>query len=220
VARKKPQLQLAAVVLLIAVSLPTLVLGGVQLSKLRQGFDQNDLVYGVTRSTLQIWLRRVSVEAKGDQGKITSHIRSRLLQMTMAQRHEAILAMSEHKFWSDVEPDFIKRSALLDSAEQAANQVAAQAPTLGDVWFLCARMHVWQAGVDAQAERMLVLSQAYSPKESAIALRRLELVADQGKTVSEQIKQLARLDLSVVTTAHPERTEPLTRLLSEIGIIP
>ena len=186
-----------------------------KLASLHQSFGEADFIYGVTDATTQLWVRELADQAGTGIEESARRIALRLSNLPVAQRHSAALAMGQAPFWTEAMPDFLQRTRMMAAAQQAVVSHVSRAPMQGDMWYLAAQLRAMTAGFDETAERFLVMSQIYAPKEVKLAAARLELAAKQGKALSDRFRDVARKDYQVVLAAYPDLAQAMAEALAE-----
>lgn len=210
----RPDLLVAATCLLLGGAGLTAA-GVTRLASLHQSFGEADFIYGVTDATTQLWVRELGNDAGADTDEAARRIALRLSSLPVAQRHSTALALGQAPFWTEAIPDFVQRTRMMAAAEEAVVAHVSRAPMQGDMWYLAAQLRAMTAGFDETAERYLVMSQIYAPKEVKLAAARLELAVRQGKRLSDRFREVARQDYEVVLAAYPDLAQSMAEALAE-----
>jgi len=202
-----------AIGLLLSLGICLTSLGGYQLFRLDDTHQRNEILYSVSPRTLQAWLTTLDHENPGNAARLAN----RLVNMTLPQRRDVVLAVAQPEFFEPIAKSFADRRSLKMLLLQAVHMALAKAPALGEFWFLSARLRGDLFGVDFTTQRYLELSFTYSPKEVDLVLERLEMMSLAWPLLSDGLRDIVRHDVRVVDQAYPDRAGELRQYLQRAG---
>ncbi|MEP0329079.1 MAG: hypothetical protein ABJM26_00140 [Anderseniella sp.] len=199
--------------LLLCLGVSITALGGYQFSRLNNTHLHNEVLYSVSPGTLQVWLMTLNAADPEDAARFAD----RFVDMTLPQRRDAVLAISQPAYFEAMGLNFAERRSLQMLTLQASELALAKAPALGDLWFLSAKLRTGLYGFDTTAQRYLELSYTYSPKEVDLVLERLQMMSLTWPLLDARLKDIVRHDVRIVDQAYPERAAELRQYLLRAG---
>lgn len=202
-----------AIGLLLSLGICLTSLGGYQLFKLDSTHQRNEILYSVSPRTLQAWLTTLDLEDPGNAARLAN----RLVNMTLPQRRDVVLAVARPEFFEPITDSFSARRSLQLLLLKALQMALADAPALGEFWFLLAKLRGNLFGVDAATQSYLELSFTYSPKEVDLVLERLEMMSLAWPLLNDRLRTVVRHDVRVVDLAYPNRAGELRQYLQKAG---
>lgn len=191
----------------------TLAGGLWQLHRLQATHQHEEILYSVSPRTLQAWLKSIDPAAQDSPARLAD----RFLLMTLPQRRDAVIAMASQTFYSQLSSAVDEQQALKRLTLDATLKTLAQAPVLGDMWFLAARLHSQLYGSDSIAQQYFAQSYQYTPREVDIVLARLEAMGLAWPLLSDTSRNIIRRDFEVVQSAYPARADELKSYLMKAG---
>jgi hypothetical protein len=184
-----------------------------QLQRLKATHQADEVLYSVSPRILQAWLKSIDPVAQDSPGRLAD----RFLLMTLPQRRDAIIAMANVDFYSKISKEFDEQQTLKRLVLRATLKTLAQAPALGELWFLAGRLHSQLYGSDSTAQKFFAQSYQYAPREVDIVLARLEAMGLAWPLLSNTSRDIIRRDFAVVQSAYPNRAEELKSYLAKAG---
>ena len=204
-----------AIGLLLSLGICLTGLGGYQLFKLDKSHQRSEILYSVSPGTLQVWLVTLNHNDPGDAARVAN----RLVNMTLPQRRDVVLAIARPEFFEQITDSFADRRRLQLLVLEALQLALAEAPALGELWFLSARLRGNLYGMDSAAQSYLELSFAYSPKEVDLVLERLKMMSLAWPLLNDRLREIVRHDVRVVELAYPGRAGELRQYLQKAGAV-
>ena len=199
--------------LLFCLGVSTTALGGYQLFRLNNTHLHNEVLYSVSRGTLQVWLITLNPADPDDAARLAD----RFVGMTLPQRRDAVLAIAQPAYFEAMGLNFAERRSLQMLMLQASELALAKAPALGEFWFLSAKLRTGLYGFDTTVQRHLELSYTYSPKEVDLVLERLQMMSLAWPLLDARLKDIVRHDVRIVDQAYPKRAAELRQYLLRAG---
>ena len=199
--------------LLFCLGVSTTALGGYQLFRLNNTHLHNEVLYSVSRGTLQVWLITLNPADPDDAARLAD----RFVGMTLPQRRDAVLAIAQPAYFEAMGLNFAERRSLQMLMLQASELALAKAPALGEFWFLSAKLRTGLYGFDTTVQRHLELSYTYSPKEVDLVLERLQMMSLAWPLLGTRLKNIVRHDVKIVDLAYPKRAAELRQYLLRAG---
>ncbi len=187
--------------------------GAWQLARLERTHLTEEVLYPVTPRSLQVWLKTLDL----DDPATADLLADRIGLMSLPQRRDAVIAMSGSSFFAELEPKFTQQRTLRTVALKAVLSALAEAPLLGDLWFLAAHLRGQLFGVDPEVQQYLGLSFIYAPKEVDMVLARLQMMSLAWPLLSEASHNIVRNDLTIIAEAYPGRVQELRQYLKSAG---
>ena len=199
--------------LLLSVGVCLTGLGGYQLVRLSDTHQHNEVLYSVSPGTLQVWL--VSLNPADPEN--AARLSDRFVNMTLPQRRDAVLAISQPGFFESMGLSFADQRRLQMLVLQASGLALAKAPALGELWFLSAKLRNALYGFDSSTGHHLELSFTYSPKEVDLVLERLQMMSLAWPLLNTRLKNIVRHDVGIVDQTYPGRAAELREYLRKAG---
>ncbi len=202
-----------AVGLLLSLGVGITGLGSYQLFRLSETHLHNEVLYSVSPGTLQVWLLTLDPANPEDASKLAD----RLVDMTLPQRRDAVLAIARLEFFEAMGLDFASRRRMQMLMLQALGLALAKAPALGELWLLSAKLRNNLFGLDTTAQHHLELSFTYAPKEVDLVLERLQMTSLAWPLLNDRVKDIVGHDVQIVDQAYPDRAAELRAYLRKAG---
>jgi hypothetical protein len=157
-----------------------------------------DLAYRQSEQTFYDWLAP-AVKKHGLQSDLLAMLISqRLLTMPIIDRRDAINSMMIDAFWDELAPRGIDRKPIFALMDESIRIALAANPLSGELWLFAAWLRTNMLGFDNTVAEFLVLSQHFTPRESALVLQRLDFVTQLEKPQTPPVWAAIMADLSVV----------------------
>ncbi len=199
--------------LLLSLGIGVTGLGSYQLFRLSDTHLRNEVLYSVSPGTLQVWLATLDPANSDD----ASRLADRLVDMTLPQRRDAVLAIARPEFFEAMGLDFADRRRLQTLMLQALGLALANAPALGELWLLSAKLRNNLFGFDATVQHHLELSFAYAPREVDLVLERLQMTSLAWPLLNDRVRGMVGHDVRIVDKVFPDRAEELRAYLRKAG---
>jgi hypothetical protein len=205
--------QVPGAILLMSLGLVVMTMGGWQLSRLDRTHVRAEALYRVSPQTLLLWLSSLDIRSPDTVERIAE----RLLLMSLPQRREAVLALTEKEIWKPLagNPRDLRNWHMV--MLQATEGAVAKAPTAGELWFLAGVLKGRLAGFGAVSQRYLALSATYAPREIELVIARLIVLAPAWPLLDNRLKDIVRRDLVLAEIADAGRAKAIRQVLERAG---
>lgn len=187
--------------------------GTYQLVRLNDTHLRNEVMYSVSPGILQVWLMTLDPADPEDAARLAD----RFVGMTLPQRRDAVLAISQPTFFEAMGLNFAERRKLQVLLLQGVGLALAKAPALGELWLLSAKLRNGLFGFDATVQHHIELSFAYTPKEVDLVLERLQITSLAWPLLNARVKDITRHDVGIVDQIYPDRAAELREYLLKAG---
>jgi hypothetical protein len=187
--------------LVIGLVLPGLVLcsaGLFLLDHLSHVYRTVDLAYRQSEQTFYDWLAPTIRKHGLKSDFLAKIIAQRLLIMSRTDRRDAVNSMMIDVFWDELAPPGTERQPIFALMEKTTRLALASDPLSGELWLFAAWLRTKMNGFDDKVSDYFVLSQRFTPRESALVLQRLDFVIQFHKALSPEVRAATMADLSLV----------------------
>lgn len=157
-----------------------------------------DLGYRQSEQTFYDWLAPEVIKHGPKSDFLVNLIAHRLLIMSTTDRRDAVNSMMIDMFWDELAPPATDRKPIFALLDKSTRIALASDPLSGELWLFAAWLRTKMGGFDNKAAEDLVLSQRFTPRESALVLQRLDFVTQRNKPQSPEVRTAMLADLSVL----------------------
>ena len=178
-------------------------LGLLLVQRLSQVYRAVDVSYRENEQTFYDWLAPAMRKHGLKSDHLVKLITQRLLVMGATDRRNAINSMMIDVFWDELAPPGTNRTPIFDLMYRTTTLALSSDPLSGELWLFAAWLKTKLTGFDYKSSNYFVLSQRFTPRESALVLQRLDFITEFAENPDAAAKAAALDDLSVLQHFDP-----------------